>query len=350
MAKGEREQLLSKPVAGFSLYEANSVADLLNQFGGTSFQSRKLHRAFEIYQNMLRDEGCILMLGISGALIPAGQGKLIAQMIRENMVDVIFSTGAQIYHDFYEVLGGEHYVGSEDADDDKLRELSIDRIYDTYGDDNEYQRLDDQIAIACEKLPEGRYSSWELISFFYKELSKGKAPKDGLTRAAVETGLPIFIPTFHDSSLMFGIVKHFANTGRNITLDYTKDLMMHVDIHRQSKCLGGLFIGGGVPKNHIQQVTPLREVVEDKTEHEFPGITYGIQLTTADVRDGGLSGCTMSESKSWGKYHAGSQMISVWGEATMTLPLLVTGVFQQMGDDLKKRKRTEFDLKKHLSL
>jgi len=125
---------------------------------------------------------------------------------------------------------------------------------------------------------------------------------------------------------------------------------MHADIRRQSKCLGGLFIGGGVPRNHIQQITPLREVIEELTEHEFPGITYGIQLTTADVRDGGLSGCTMSESKSWGKYHAGSEMISVWGEATMTLPLLATGVFQKMGDELKKRKRRKFDLKKHLSI
>ncbi|HLB59306.1 MAG TPA: deoxyhypusine synthase family protein, partial [Bdellovibrionota bacterium] len=258
MSHSERDSLLSKPVKGFSIYDAGSVADLISQFGGTSFQSRKLYRAAEIYKNMLTDKGCTIFMGIAGAMIPAGQGRLIAQMIREKMVDVIFSTGAQVYHDFYEVLGGEHFVGTEHADDDKLRELGIDRIYDTYGDDAAYQNLDNEIERACSLLPEGNYSSWELITHFYNTLSKGKKPKEGMTRAAVETGLPIFIPTFHDSSLMFGLVKHYVRTGRNITLDYLRDLLMHIEIHRQSKTIGGIYIGGGVPKNHIQQITPIR--------------------------------------------------------------------------------------------
>lgn len=349
MSKSERDALLSKPVAGYSLYDGKSASDILRLFGGTSFQSRKLNRAYEIYQNMLKDDDCTIFLGLAGAMVPAGQGELIANLIRERMVDVIFSTGAQIYHDFYEVLGGAHYMGTEHADDDKLRELSIDRIYDTYGDDTAYQDLDNKIEYACTLLPEGHYSSWELIRHFYKVLSEGRKPKEGITRAAIETNTPLFIPTFHDSSLMFGIVKHFSKTGRRVTLDFTNDLMMHVNIHRQSKKLGAIFIGGGVPKNHIQQITPVREVVESKAGHMFDGITYGIQITTSDPRDGGLSGCTMSESKSWGKYSKKSQMVTVWGEATILFPLLTSGVYQEMEGLLKKRKKREFNLEKQFS-
>ena len=349
MSKSERDALLSKPISGFSLYEGKSVPDILRLFGGTSFQSRKLNRAYEIYQNMLKDDDCTIFLGLAGAMIPAGQGELIAHLIRERMIDVIFSTGAQIYHDFYEVLGGMHYVGTEHADDDKLRELNIDRIYDTYGDDNAYQDLDNRIEHACSLLPEGNYSSWELIAHFYKILSEGRKPKEGITRAAIETDTPLFIPTFHDSSLMFGILKHFHTTGRRVTLDYTKDLMMHVEIHRQSKKLGAIFIGGGVPKNHIQQITPIREVIESKSGHMFDGITYGIQITTSDPRDGGLSGCTMSESKSWGKYSKKSQMATVWGDATILFPLLASGVYQETEAVLKKRKKRVFNLDKYIT-
>ena len=148
---------------------------------------------------------------------------------------------------------------------------------------------------------------------------------------------------------MFGLVKHYVRTGRNITLDYLRDLLMHIEIHRQSKTIGGIYIGGGVPKNHIQQITPIREVVESKNEHILDGITYGIQITTSDPRDGGLSGCTMSESKSWGKYHEGSQMQTVWGEATILFPMLATAVYQEMSESvLKNRVKRQFNLQKHL--
>jgi len=299
---------------------------LLEAMGRTAFQARSLARAAEIYDRMLADLDCTIILCLAGSLVSAGLGRSVSVLIAHGMADVIVATGANIVdQDFFEALGFRHYRGSPDVDDNTLRELHIDRIYDTFIDEDELRVCDHTVTEIADALPPRTYSSREFIREMGRWLVERGKGEGSITRLAYEKGVPIFCPAFSDSSAGFGLVLHqWQRPDGHVAIDSVKDFLELTKIKIASRETGLVMVGGGVPKNFAQDVV----VAADVLGVEAPMHKYAIQITVADVRDGGLSGSTLKEASSWGKVAQGLEQM-VFAEATLALPLLVSYVYHR---------------------
>jgi deoxyhypusine synthase len=237
------------------------------------------------------------------------------------MVDAIVSTGAvMVDQDFFEALGFKHYIGSPDVDDNEMRELHIDRIYDTFIDEDELRICDDTTAEIFNSLEPRPYSSRELLWHFGKYLDENDGPKvdDSVVYAAYKNNVPIFVPAFSDCSAGFGIVMHqHKNPGKHLSFDSGKDFLELTKIKMHSDDTGIFMVGGGVPKNFTQDIVVAAEILQE----DAPMHKYAIQITVADERDGALSSSTLKEASSWGKVEPTYEQM-VYSEATLALPLI----------------------------
>jgi deoxyhypusine synthase len=258
--------------------------------------------------------------------------QVYVDMVRHNMVDVIVATGATIVDmDFFEALGFKHYKGSPYVDDKKLRELYIDRIYDTYIDEEQLQVCDNTIKKIADSLDPRPYSSREFIREMGKYLTENAKKPNSLVQTAYENDVPIFCPAFSDSSAGFGLVAHqVENEARHVSIDSVKDFRELTQIKIESPISGLFMIGGGVPKNFAQDTVVCAEVLGKETEMH----KYAVQITVADVRDGACSSSTLKEASSWGKVDTVYEQM-VYAEATSVLPLIVSYVYHKR--DWKKR-------------
>ena len=323
-----KAELLSKTVEHIDItsFDARPIIDGMENM---SFTSRDLSRATGIYNQMLADKDCSIILTIAGSTSAGGCMKLYADLIRYNMVDAIVATGASIVDmDFFEALGFKHYQGSASGQDDKfLRELYIDRIYDTYIDEEELQACDHTILEIANGLEPRAYSSREFIKEMGKWLADGNAKKkDSLIQLAYEHNVPIFCPAFVDSSAGFGLVKHQVdNPKKHMVLDAIADFRELTDIKIKAGKTGLLMIGGGVPKNFTQDTVVCAEILghEDVEMH-----AYAVQITIADVRDGACSSSTLKEACSWGKVDTALEQM-VFAEAGSVLPLMVSDAYHR---------------------
>jgi deoxyhypusine synthase len=232
--------------------------------------------------------------------------------------------------DFFEALGHKHYQANEIPDDDTLRSLYIDRIYDTYIDEEQLQDCDHTIGLIADSLEPRAYSSRAFIGEMGKWLSEGNAKKPGsLVQLAYENDVPIFCPAFTDSSAGFGLVKHQVDAmkrgGHYMTIDSIADFRELTDIKIKAGTTGLLMIGGGVPKNFTQDTVVCAEILghEDVEVHK-----YAVQITVADVRDGACSSSTLQEAASWGKVSTAMEQM-VFAEATSVVPLLASDAWHR---------------------
>jgi deoxyhypusine synthase len=260
--------------------------------------------------------------------------QIYADMVRHNMVDVVVATGAAIVDmDFFEALGFHHYKGSAGADDKTLRQLYIDRIYDTFIDEEQLQVCDNTVKLIADELPKKPHSSREFNSQMGKYLMGKTKKKNSLVQVAYENDVPIFCPAFSDSSAGLGLVKHQAENPReHVSIDCVKDFRELTEIKTRSPVSGLFMIGGGVPKNFAQDTVICAEVLGKPVEMH----KYAVQITVADVRDGALSGSTLKEASSWGKVDTGYEQM-VYAEAGSVLPLIVSYVYHKR--DWKNRRR-----------
>jgi deoxyhypusine synthase len=332
----QKKDLLQKTIEHIDI-KAFDPSPLIDSYAGMAFQARNLARAAHIYDDMVADTECGIILCLAGSLVSAGLKKVIFDLVDNNMVDAIVSTGAIIVdQDFFEGLGFKHYVGSPKADDDELMNQRIDRIYDTYIDEDELRICDDTIKKIADTLDPRPYSSREFIWHMGKYLVDNKLGEDSVVRRAYELGVPIFVPAFSDSSAGFGLVDHqYRATGATVSIDSAKDFLELTKIKIKARTTGLLMIGGGVPKNFAQDITVAAEILEDEADMH----KYAIQITVADERDGGLSGSTLQEAHSWGKVEQDSEQM-VFAEATLAMPL-ITGYAYHQGN-WKKRKANKF--------
>lgn len=293
--------------------------NLVEQMQGTAFQARNLARAAKIYEQMLMDKECGVILCLAGSLISAGMKQVIVDMINNNMVDVIVSTGANIVdQDFFEALGFKHYQGATTLDDVTLQELAIDRIYDTLIDEDQLRICDDTICQIADTLQPKPYSSREFIAEMGKYLVAHGKTEDSIVLKAYEKHIPIFVPAFNDCSAGFGLVMHqVKHPNKHVSIDSIKDFRELTELKIATKDTGLLMIGGGVPKNFAQDVVVAAELLGA----EVPLHKYAVQITVADERDGGLSGSTLREACSWGKVSVVHEQM-VFSEATIALPIL----------------------------
>ena len=332
-----KAQLLSKEVKHIDItsFDARPIID---QMAHMSFTSRDLAKATEIYNMMLADKNCSIFLTLAGSTSAGGCMKLYADLVKNNMVDAIVATGASIVDmDFFEALGFKHYQGSQFVDDKDLRANYIDRIYDTYIDEEELQACDHTIQKIADSLEPRPYSSREFIFEMGKWLSKNAKKKESLIQLAYEHGVPIFCPAFTDSSAGFGLVVHQVERKKKkkpyLTIDSIADFRELTDIKLQSKASGLLMVGGGVPKNFVQDTVVCAEILG----HEVEMHKYAVQITVADSRDGACSSSTLKEACSWGKVDTAYEQM-VFAEAGSVLPLLASDAYHR-GHWKKRAKR-----------
>ena len=297
----------------------HNVVPLVEAMSKTAFSARDLGRAAHIYDEMLRDEECAIILCLAGSLISAGLKKVFVDLVRNNMVDAIVSTGAIIVdQDFFEALGYRHYKGDIFMSDDVLRRLNIDRIYDTYIDEEELRVCDATTGEIADSLEPRPYSSREFIREMGRYLQQRGTTTNSLVLSAFEKNVPIFVPAFSDCSAGFGLIDHqYRNPERHLSIDSAKDFLELTKVKIESKQSGLFMIGGGVPKNFAQDTV----VAGDYLGFDVGMHKYAVQITVADDRDGALSGSTLKEANSWGKVDLGAEQM-VYAEATLAVPLI----------------------------
>lgn len=336
MKKRGKSALLHHPIRSLDMKKTQSLYDLIQAFQHTSFQSRNLFKCFEVFQKMLSDPACIIFLGLSGAMIPGGMRRVIRDMIEMKLIDVLVSTGANIFHDLFESFGYQHYVGSVEGDDDALRRHRIVRVYDALMDDHEINQVIRLLSEVPEELGEKVVSSRR-----YLEVLGNCIKDDGsILKTASRCGVPVFIPALSDSSIGIGLTFLHArkkNSSEGLIIDQIRDSFEIAQLKRMAKTTGAIYVGGGVPKNYIQQLGPVSELLFRKES----GHRFAFQVTTDDPKWGGLSGCTFEEAKSWGKIEKESAYAAVYMDATVALPMLVGAIFQE-GKTCRKRKRRQF--------
>jgi deoxyhypusine synthase len=249
----EKQDYLKNPVEHIDIKSFDST-EIIEAMKDMSFTARDTARAAEIYNRMISDDECTIILCIAGSTSAAGCMQIYADMVKYNMVDVVVATGATIVDmDFFEALGFRHYKGSPFVHDRKLRELYIDRIYDTFIDEEQLQICDNTIKEIADSLPPKPYSSRQFISEMGKYLVKNAEKPDSLVQVAYENDVPIFCSAFSDSSAGFGLVKHqVENEESHISIDSVKDFRELTEIKIKSPVSGLFIIGGGVPKNFTQ--------------------------------------------------------------------------------------------------
>lgn len=294
---------------------------IINSMRKMSFTSRDTARATDILMKMIRDKESTNILTLAGSTSAAGCMQIYVEMVRNKMIDAVVATGASIIDmDFFEALGFKHYIGRTDIPDGELRDLYIDRIYDTFINEEELQQCDMTIRKVADSIEPRPYSSREFINELGKYLVKNSVKKDSLIQVAYECGVPVFCPAFSDSSAGFGLVKHqWENPGRHVSIDSVKDFLELTRIKMVAPISGLFMIGGGVPKNFAQDTVVCAEILGK----DVPMHKYAVQITVADVRDGACSSSTLKEASSWGKVQVTDEQM-VYAEATSVLPLIIS--------------------------
>ena len=331
-----KKTFLEKPVEHIDITSFDS-RKIIESMDKMSFTSRDTAKASGIFNKMLSDKNCTIFLTLAGSTSAAGCMKIYSDMIKYNMIDVVVATGASIIDmDFFEALGFKHYQGSQFEDDNQLRENYIDRIYDTYIDEEQLQACDKIICDIADNLEPKPYTSREFIREIGKYLKTNAKKRGSLIETAYDNNVPIFCPAFTDSSAGFGLVMHQEKSPKKcITIDSVREFRELTDIKIKSKSSGLFMIGGGVPKNFVQDTVICAELLgKDVDMHK-----YAVQITVADARDGACSSSTLKEASSWGKVNTSMEQM-VFAEATSVLPLIASDAYHR--NLWKERHRKSF--------
>ena len=331
-----KKDLLNKRVEHIDITKFDS-REIISSMEKMSFVSRETANAANIFNEMLKNKDCTIFLTLAGSTSAAGCMHIYRDLVKYNMIDAIVATGASIIDmDFFEALGFRHYQGSQFQDDTELRDNYIDRIYDTYIDEDELQMCDKIIGEIADKLEPRSYTSREFIYEIGKYLKTNAKKKGSLIEMAHDNNVPIFCPAFTDSSAGFGLVMHQERNPKNhITIDSIREFRELTEIKIRSKDSGLFMIGGGVPKNFIQDTVICAELLGKNVEMH----KYAVQITVADSRDGACSSSTLKEASSWGKVDVTKEQM-VFAEATTVLPLIASDAYHK--GEWKSRSRKNF--------
>ncbi len=334
-------KFLKKKIVPFDPEINKTAEDVVSALGRCSFQGRSLAQALDAWEAMARDKRCLRVMSLAGAMVPAGMGLLIVRLIERKLLDVLVCTGATLSHDLCNTVARDeqaHYIGHESADDLQLREQSINRIYDTYLPERSFDSAEDALAAL---LPDIQYDysvagrrAISTVSFF-RQIGR-LLPGRSILTAAARHNVSIFVPGISDSELALTLVTHNRTQTDRIEFDTLADVEHFADLIVSKPRSGLVSIGGGVPRNWAQQIHPYLHLRGNVSDVDVDGYRYGVRITTDRPEFGGLSGCTISESKSWGKYANRSIEASVICDATIALPILTSALFQRLDKETGK--------------
>jgi len=304
---------LQQPIKQMDIKARMTVDELVEEMGGAAFGAGRLAEAVDVYEAMLRDD-TTKFFGLAGAMVPAGMRLVVKDLIEDGYIDVLVTTGANLVHDLIEMWGGHHYRGTSCADDIELRHQQINRIFDVFLPDGHFTAFEKRLLDVFAGIGEKNMSIRELLT----EIGH-RVDADSILGAAARKDVPIFCPAIADSAI--GLQAWLHTQTKKLNVDTFKDMHEFMDICYKARKTGALFVGGGVPKNFILQsmiVTPKG------------GFDYAVQLTMDRPETGGLSGATLDEAKSWGKVGEGARAVTVYADATITLPILVAAVRERL--------------------
>lgn len=335
-----KEDYLQTKIAPLSPRDVTSVNGLLTALGGCSFQGRALSRCLDVLENMARDPECMVIMTLAGAMVPGGMEETVTQLIEEGIIDALVTTGANISHSMVNHADEEnqgHYVGATAVDDADLFRHSINRIYDTFLPEEGYHKGEMLLEAILKRhfeengidpQQEWRIRPSELFRITGAALAT--LGKRGILAAAAQHNVPIFCGATTDSEFALNLVKYNSRNNWRIVLDELSDVLSFADSLLEKERGGTLIVGGGVPRNWAQQAWPLLEMTERTERH---GYDMTVRIYTDSPAWGGLSGCTVSESVSWGKYTEKAVAAEVKCDATIALPLLTVGLFERLRRD-----------------
>ncbi len=290
---------------------AQLVADMKT---GAGFGAKNLAQAVDIFMDMVMDKECTIFLTVAGAMIPGGMKQVLIDFIELGVVDVLIVTGATLTHDLIEAFGYKHFHGSAIADDEKLSEEGLNRIYNVLLPNEAYEILEDNVQTILKSTSETEFLCSEFLTYLGNQLPD----KPSIMKVAAKRNIPIFCPAIADSILGFQI---WMNSQTNpIKIDILGDQKRIVDIAYESKKKGTLIVGGGTPKHYVAMAMQVTS----------KGLDYAIQITTDRPEPGGVSGASLQEAVSWKKVDAKAEFVDVICDATIALPLMLGAISERM--------------------
>lgn len=297
---------LHNPIKPAKISNDMTVGELVDSFSGCAFGAGRLSEAVDIYREMINDSDCTKFFGLAGAMVPAGMRQIVSGMIRDREIDILVSTGANLVHDIIESLGLHHYKGTDNTDDIQLKHDAVNRIYDVFLPEHHFTDFEEKLQSIFREIPD-KLSITELLSHIGSRLDDDNS----ILKSAYDTGVPVYCPAIQDS--IIGLQAWLYKQTKPLNVDVFADMRGLIDRCYEAKRTGVMIVGGGVPKNFILQsmlVTP-------------KSFDYAIQLTMDRPETGGLSGATLDEARSWGKIGEQARSVTVYSDATITLPIII---------------------------
>lgn len=336
-------KFLNRPTDPLQVDRDRSVPGLLDKMEKISFQGRNLAMAQQLWLQML-SENAVVMMGLGGALVPAGMRRLVAYLIKNRCVDVLVVTGANLFHDLHETLGRHHYIGDPKANESELVEEKVDRIYDTFASEEEFREANEWIGGFAAQLDNSHpYSTREFLHLLGRELSE-IATEDGILTSAFKSRVPIFCPAIADSAFGVAIGVSRIEKKNLFQFDVIQDVVDMAQIVAKSRSTGVIYFGGGVAKSFVQQSESAAAMLHNTVR----GHKYAVQVITEGAEYGSYSGADFDQAQSFGRLSKNARSVTVRCDATIAMPILVTSLSQTASKAMRTRKRIQFSFGKDL--
>ena len=279
----------------------------------------RVGRAVEIVAEMFSDPGYTTFIAISGPLVPSGLRLVFTDLIRNGYVDAVVTNGANVVHDLVEAMGGCHMVGRVEADDSELWKRGINRAYDIYMESGVFSDLEGYVGGILDAIPEERRVGVPIHGLL-REIGLRVEDEDSILFNAARRGVPVFSPGFLDC--MLGIPLWMYSKRSRLRIDPLKDFELFAEMVYDAERAGAIILGGGTPKHHTLYMNTLRE-----------GLDAAVQISSARVDDGSLSGAPLREAISWGKVK-GDRTATIFGDVTIVFPLIVAAALEKVERNL----------------
>ena len=333
-----REEFHEDPVGHTRATADMTVGQLVEGYGDAGIGAASVNEAGDVLAEMFANEDCTVFLSLAGAMVPAGMRRIVSDLIRDGYVDALVTTGANLPHDAIEAIGGKHHHGrTHDPEkslrehDEGLRDEGVDRIYNVYLPQEHFAafegHLREEVFPALEADPDAEGADAVSIADLTRELGRANAAVNerddvtedaGVAAAAYDCDVPVYCPAVQDSVL--GLQAWMYAQTADFTLDALDDMTELTDLAFEADDAGCLLVGGGVPKNFTLQTMLVTPRAYD----------YAVQITMDPEATGGLSGATLEEARSWGKLEKDARNASVYGDATVMLPMLIAAARERV--------------------
>lgn len=306
-----------KEVKDYSIKKDISVKELMEQmYNAGGFTAKKVAEGAEILKNMINDKDCVKFLSFPACIMATGTRGVIRDLIKEKKVDVIMTTCGTLDHDLAR-LWKDYYHGRFEMNDIELHKKGVHRLgnilvpMESYG-----QVLEDKMGSIIENIYQKKkeISTSELIWKIGEAIKDEKGAKDTILYWAWKNKVEVFLPGPLDGSIGLQLWM-FWQKHKDFRLNLFEDEQKTFDIVMDAKKTGALMIGGGISKHHTIWWNQFRE-----------GLDYAIQISTAVEWDGSLSGAKTKEAISWSKIKEKAKHISIEGDATVLLPLMISSI------------------------